>query len=64
MDNKEKVGGQDRARINVNEEYEVEYWKLRFGVSSEELKRAVEEAGTTQAEAIELYLKKSSENSK
>jgi hypothetical protein len=64
MDNKEKVGGQDRARINVNEEYEVEYWKLRFGVSSEELKRAVEEAGTTQAEEIELYLKKSRENSK
>jgi hypothetical protein len=57
MDNKERVGSPDRDRINVNEDYELQYWSEKFGVSRDELKEAVEAAGTT-AQAVEEYLKK------
>jgi hypothetical protein len=32
-DDKKKPGGQDRKRINVNEEYEVRDWSKKFGVT-------------------------------
>jgi hypothetical protein len=40
-DNKRKVGKQDRERINVNEDYELRDWSNKFGVSREQLKKAV-----------------------
>ena len=43
-DDKTKTAA-DRKRINVNEDYECRYWSERFGVSPEELKRAVERVG-------------------
>lgn len=43
-DDKTKVAA-DRKRINVNEDYECRYWSEKFGVSADELKRAVETAG-------------------
>jgi hypothetical protein len=51
-----KVGGQDRKRINVNEDYEVTHWSKRFSVSKEELKRAVAKVGD-RAEDVEKELK-------
>lgn len=33
------------SRVNLSEESEVEYWTDRFGVSEEELRQAVREAG-------------------
>ena len=56
MDNKEMRGPQDRARINVNEDYELRYWSEKFNVSADELKDAVKKAGVA-AEAVEKYLK-------
>ena len=56
-DDKSKRGGQDRSRINMNERYEVEYWKKKFGVSEEELRAAVARVGSS-AEAVERQLKK------
>lgn len=56
MDNKTITGSPDSKRINVNENYEVEYWSKKYGVSSEELKKAVKAAGTF-AEDVEKYLK-------
>lgn len=38
-------GGQDRARINVNEPHEVAYWTKELGVSKERLQQLVKEAG-------------------
>ncbi|QJD91667.1 DUF3606 domain-containing protein [Duganella dendranthematis] len=38
-------GGQDRLRINVNEEHEVRYWTQELNVTKEELERAVKTAG-------------------
>lgn len=56
MDDKNKRGPQDRARINVNEDYELQYWTEKFGVSSEKLRQAVEKVGVS-AEAVAQYLK-------
>ncbi|MDB4901429.1 MAG: hypothetical protein JWQ63_710 [Mucilaginibacter sp.] len=57
MDNKNKVGSPDRDRINVKENYEVEYWTKELGINAEQLRKAVEKAGTS-AEAVRKYLKK------
>lgn len=57
-DDKTQVGGQDRTRIDVNEDYEVRDWATRFGVSPDELRDAVEAVGT-QAKDVEAHLKRS-----
>jgi hypothetical protein len=57
MDNKEKVGAPDRDRINVNENYEVEYWSKELGISPEKLRQVVKDAGTS-AKAVREYLNK------
>ncbi|MEH3114845.1 DUF3606 domain-containing protein [Pedobacter terrae] len=57
MDDKQKTGNPDRARINVNEAYELDYWSDKFGVSKDKLKAAVETVGTSSS-AVEDYLKK------
>ena len=55
-DDKSKSGGQDRARINVNEDYELRDWSEKFGVTPDELKKAVNAVGTS-ADAVEAHLK-------
>jgi hypothetical protein len=57
MDDKQHVGNPDRSRINVNEDYELNDWSQKFGVSHEELKAAVAAVGT-QADDVEAYLTK------
>ncbi|MDB5130517.1 MAG: hypothetical protein JWR02_266 [Mucilaginibacter sp.] len=57
MDNKNNVGSPDRDRINLHENYEVEYWTKTLGISAEELKEAVKNAGTS-ANAVKQHLKK------
>lgn len=57
MDNKTKTGSPDRDRINVNEDYELQYWCEKFGVTRDELKKAVEKAGTS-VKAVQAYLNK------
>lgn len=54
-DNKSMTGGQDRSRINVNEDYEVQDWKNKFKVSADRLREAVNAVGD-RAEAVEEYL--------
>lgn len=56
-DDKSKSGGQDRKRINVHEDYELRDWSKKFGVSPEELKKAVEQVGDS-AEAVQKHLGK------
>ena len=57
MDSKKDTGRPDRDRINVNEDYELQDWSDKFGVSREELKNAVQAVGT-MAKDVEAYLKK------
>ena len=54
MDNKQNKRSPDRDRINVNDDYELQYRSEKFKISRNELKEAVEAAGTLvkDAEAI------------
>ena len=38
-------GGQDRNRVNMDQEYEARYWANKWGVSQEELRAAVASVG-------------------
>lgn len=55
-DDKTKTGGQDRSRISLTEDYEVQDWSKRFGVSPDELRAAVKAVGN-EAAAVEAHLK-------
>lgn len=57
MDNKKHTGSPDRDRINVNEDYELQDWSRKFGITPDELKKAVKAVGTS-AKEVEKYLKK------
>jgi uncharacterized protein DUF3606 len=57
MDDKNKKGPQDAARVNVNEDYELRYWTERFNISADKLRAAVAQVGPSVA-AIEEFLKK------
>ncbi|HUQ92096.1 MAG TPA: DUF3606 domain-containing protein [Bryobacteraceae bacterium] len=50
-DNLNERGAQDRARINMNEEWEVRYWTTELGISEEELRTIVQKVGPS-AEAV------------
>jgi hypothetical protein len=55
-DDLNKRGGQDRRRINLNQDFEVRDWSSKFGVSPDELKKAVEAVGN-EAEKVGEYLR-------
>jgi hypothetical protein len=55
-DDKTKTGGQDRSRINVNEDYELRDWSKKFGVTKDELKAVVKKVGD-KASAVEQHFK-------
>jgi hypothetical protein len=55
-DDVSKRGSQDRRRINVNQDYELRNWALKFGVSPEALRKAVQEVGDS-ADNVERHLK-------
>lgn len=55
-DDKTNRHGQDRERIDVNEDYELRDWAKKFGVSADELREAVKAVGT-RASDVESYLK-------
>jgi hypothetical protein len=56
-DNLQDRGPADRARINVEEDYELRYWTKKLGVSSDQLKQAVKDVGPS-AKAVEEKLGK------
>ncbi|MDM0108832.1 DUF3606 domain-containing protein [Variovorax sp. J22R24] len=51
-------GVQDRSRININESHEVRYWTQRFGVTEEDLRKAVAEVGVSVDQIAEHLGKK------
>ena len=55
-DDKKKPGGQDRMRISLSDDYEVQDWAKKFGVSKEQLVAAVKKVGN-EAGAVEAHLK-------
>lgn len=46
----------DKTSIDMNQPYQVAYWKERFGVSEEELAEAICAAGAL-ARRVDAYLK-------
>jgi len=56
-DNRSLRQPQDGSRVNVNEDYEVQYWTKKFDCSKEELVRAVNAVGVS-AEKVEQFLSK------
>ncbi|MBM9913890.1 MULTISPECIES: DUF3606 domain-containing protein [Stenotrophomonas] len=56
-DDKTKTGAADRDRVNVNEDYELQYWTKALGVSADELRAAVKAVGPTAA-AVREHLGK------
>lgn len=57
-DDRTQRHGQDRQRINLQQDYEVRDWAKKFGVSPEELKEAVKAVGD-RADKVEELLKRS-----
>jgi hypothetical protein len=57
MDNREKTTRTEQDRINLNEDYEVQYWASRFHVSQDQLKQTIQSAGTDYTKDVEQYLK-------
>ncbi len=54
-DDPKKPGRQDRAQVNINEEYEVEYLAEKFGVSPAKVRQAERAVGKSR-EKVEEYL--------
>jgi hypothetical protein len=50
-------GPRDRDGINVNEQWEVNYWTKKFGVSKEQLQEAIQKVGV-MVKDVQKYLKK------
>jgi Protein of unknown function (DUF3606) len=44
-DDKSNRGEQDRIRVNVHEQYEVEYWTRKWGITAQQLRDAVAKVG-------------------
>ena len=55
-EDKSNRGVQDHSRVSLTERSEMDYWKNKFGVSSQRLSGAVRAVGNNPKE-VELYLK-------
>jgi Protein of unknown function (DUF3606) len=56
-DDPSKRGSQDRDRININEQWEANYWSKKFGVTKEQLAEAIKKVGV-MVKDVEKHLKK------
>lgn len=56
-DNKTKKGKSDRNRVSGSENYEIQYFKDKLGVSSQAVTGAIRATGTNDRKALEVYLK-------
>ena len=56
-DDKNNTGTPDRDRIDVNADYEMQYWTKALGATPDELRAAVDAVGPT-ADAVRRHLGK------
>ena len=56
-DDKRNTGSPDRDRINLSEDYEVQYWTKELGISEAQLRSAVSAVGNTD-KAVRAHLGK------
>lgn len=57
-DDKSKTAPQDASRISLSETYEVRYWTEKFGVTRDQLAKAVVAVGNS-ADAVAAHLGRS-----
>lgn len=57
VDDKTKRRPQDSTRISLSEDWEVDYWTERFGVTRDRLREAVQQVGNS-TDAVGRYLAK------
>jgi hypothetical protein len=55
-DDRSNRGRPDRDRIDVHQPHELRYWAQKFGVTAEELERAVQDVGP-MATRVEEHLR-------
>lgn len=55
MDDLSKKKPQDSSKVNIHEEYEVDYWCKTFNCTKLQLKKAVDEVGVSK-DKIKKYL--------
>jgi hypothetical protein len=55
-DDKDLRDGRDRSRVSSSEEYELQYLAEKLNVSTEEIRRAIEQVGNSR-EKIEEFLR-------
>lgn len=55
-DDKNLRDGRDRSRVSGSEDYELQFLAEKLNVSTEEVRRAIEQVGNSR-ERIEEYLK-------
>ncbi|MGZ3851592.1 MAG: DUF3606 domain-containing protein [Flavisolibacter sp.] len=60
-DDKKMQDGRDRSRVSGSEEYELQYMAEKLNVSTEEVRKAIEQVGNNR-EIVEEYLKGRSRN--
>jgi hypothetical protein len=57
-DNRKIKGPRDQNHVNVNEDYEVEYWTGAFNCTAAELRQAVKDANSTQKDKVRAQVEK------
>lgn len=57
-DNKSKKSQQDRSKVSGSENYEIQYFKDKMGVSSQAVTGAMRATGSNDRKTLEAYLKK------
>lgn len=57
-DNKSKKGKSDRNKVSGSENYEIQYFKEKMGVSSQAVTGAIRAIGSKDRKKLEEYLKK------
>jgi hypothetical protein len=56
-DDKTKKGKQDRNKVSGSENYEINYFKDKLGVSSQAVTGAIRATGSNDRKVLEKYLK-------
>ncbi|MGB7786217.1 MAG: DUF3606 domain-containing protein [Salinimicrobium sp.] len=46
----------EKSNVNPNEKWERDYWTDKWGITDEQLTKAIEETGGTNVREIEKYL--------
>jgi len=56
-DDKTKKGKQDRSKVSGSENYEIQYFKDKMGVSGQAVAGAIKATGSNDRKVLEKYLK-------